>query len=51
MDEAITISKLGKRGSSLTIDNVSAKHAGIYKCFAQNQAGSADFLSELIVNG
>lgn len=50
MDDIIT-SGFGKRGSSLGIDSVSAKHAGKYTCLAQNQAGNASYTAELIVNG
>lgn len=49
--EDIITSNLGKRGSSLAIDSVSAKHAGNFTCLAQNRAGNASFTSELIVNG
>lgn len=50
-DGDIKTVNLGKRVSSLTIDNVSAKHAGNYTCYAQNLAGSGTFTSILIVNG
>lgn len=49
-DDIIT-SNLGKRGSSLTIESVSAKHAGHFTCLAQNQAGNSSYTAELIVNG
>lgn len=47
----ITIAKMGKRNSVLTIDSVSAKHAGNYTCQASNKASTVNFTSELIVNG
>lgn len=49
-DDIATVT-LGKRGSSLTIESVSGKHAGKYTCLAQNQAGNSSYTDELIVNG
>lgn len=42
---------MGKRNSVLTIDSVSDKHAGNFTCQATNSAASANFTSQLIVNG
>lgn len=47
----ITTAKMGKRNSVLTIDSVSGKHAGNFTCQASNSAASAQFTSQLIVNG
>lgn len=41
----------GKRTSSLSIDSVSAEHAGEYSCVAENQAGSDRHSAVLNVNG
>lgn len=52
IDESrISISKVGKRVSLLTIDSVTGYHAGNYTCVALNPAGSAEHSSRLIVNG
>lgn len=47
----ITVDGSKKRVSQLTIESVSAEHAGEYTCVARNQAGSASFSSTLNVNG
>lgn len=47
----ITISKLGKRSSVLTIDSVSGTHAGDFSCNAENIAGRASYTTELRVIG
>lgn len=47
----ILTEKRGKRINSLSIDAVSAKHAGNYTCIAENAAGIAELSSELVVNG
>lgn len=41
----------GKKTSSLSIDSVSAEHAGEYSCFVQNRAGSDRHTAVLNVNG
>ncbi|KAI4460603.1 basigin related [Holotrichia oblita] len=43
----ITTGKIGKRVSSLTVDNVDASNAGSYTCMATNLAGSANFTTVL----
>lgn len=50
-DMDISVSKLGKRSSVLTIDSVSGSHAGNYSCNAANNAGSASYATELKVIG
>lgn len=47
----LTISKLGKRSSVLTIDNVKGSDAGNYSCLAENKAGSSSYSTELKVIG
>lgn len=48
---SVTTAQMGKRNSVLTIDSVSDKHAGNFTCQATNSAASANFTSQLIVNG
>lgn len=50
-DDEIIISKLGKRSSVLTIENVSDKHAGKYTCQGENKAGKSSYSTELKVIG
>lgn len=50
-DMDVSINRLGKRTSVLTIDSVNAHHAGNYSCHGQNSAGSTSFTSELKVIG
>lgn len=47
----ILIIPTGKKASSLSIDSVSAEHAGEYSCFVQNRAGSDRHTAVLNVNG
>nr|NP_001036529.1 down syndrome cell adhesion molecule 1, isoform AE [Drosophila melanogaster]ABI31080.1 down syndrome cell adhesion molecule 1, isoform AE [Drosophila melanogaster] len=46
----VSIVKGGKKASILTIDSVHAGHAGNYTCKARNDADSAEYSAELIVN-
>ncbi|KAL3270307.1 hypothetical protein HHI36_009358, partial [Cryptolaemus montrouzieri] len=48
--DSIFVSMVGKKVSTLTIDNVQAKHAGIYTCLAENTAGGASHSVILHVN-
>lgn len=50
-DMDVSISKLGKRTSVLTIDSVNGHHAGFYTCHGINNAGSANYTTELKVIG
>lgn len=50
-NEGVTVSKTGKRVSTLTIDSVDESHSGNYTCVVQNKAGSVSFTAELHVNG
>ncbi|OAD62724.1 Down syndrome cell adhesion molecule-like protein Dscam2, partial [Eufriesea mexicana] len=47
----ITVSSTGKRVSLMTIEAVSARHAGEYTCTASNAAGATSYSSTLAVNG
>lgn len=47
----IITSKVGKRISVLSIESVTAYHAGNYTCRAKNRAGEADNSALLIVIG
>ena len=47
----VVISNSGKRGKQLTIEAVSAVHAGEYTCVASNIAGSTTRSAVLDVNG
>lgn len=47
----ITISKVNKRLSALSIESVQAEHAGRYTCIAKNAAGSDSYSAYLNVNG
>lgn len=49
--ETITISKLGRRGSALTIDSVTSAHVGNYTCSIKNLVGSEINTAQLLVNG
>lgn len=41
----------GKRHKLLTIESVSARHAGEYTCIASNLAGSVSRSANLVING
>lgn len=45
----VLMEKRGKRIYTLMIESVQAKDAGLYSCKAQNQAGTVEHSSELIV--
>lgn len=47
----ITVSRGGKKVSTLNIDSVQAEHSGNFTCVAQNRAGAASYSSTLNVNG
>ncbi|KAI4496436.1 hypothetical protein M0804_000246 [Polistes exclamans] len=49
-DTAITISKISNHLSTLSIDSVSARHAGEYACSASNLAGAVSRSATLTVN-
>lgn len=43
--------RTNKRITQLSIDSVTAEHAGQYTCFAENQAGASEYSTYLHVNG
>lgn len=47
----ISVTKIGKRSSILSIDSVTHEHVGNYTCKTRNAAGEVTFTSELHVNG
>lgn len=47
----VSISSTGKRVSLMTIEAVSARHAGEYTCTASNAAGATSYSATLAVNG
>jgi Immunoglobulin domain len=49
--EEITISKISKKVSALTIESARAEHVGEYTCVAKNAAGATNFSSYLLING
>lgn len=50
-DPAVAITNIGKRSKALTIDSVTASHAGNYTCEASNKADIVHFSDQLIING
>lgn len=50
-DSDVSISKLGKRTSILTIDSVNGHHSGQYGCHGKNEAGSTSYSTEPKVIG
>lgn len=49
--EGITVTKIGHKSSSISIDSVASVHTGVYTCLAVNRAGHVNFSTELAVNG
>ncbi|PBC29921.1 Titin [Apis cerana cerana] len=49
-DSSITVTRISKHLSTLSIDGVSARHAGEYACSASNLAGSVSRSATLTVN-
>jgi hypothetical protein len=49
--ETVSITKTGKRMSTLAIESVNGEHVGKYSCIGTNLAGSNSHTSELLVNG
>lgn len=47
----VSVSSTGKRVSLMTIEAVSARHAGEYTCTASNAAGATSYSAILAVNG
>lgn len=50
-EDGVTILKLSPKTSVLNIGNVAEYHRGLFKCIAENKAGSAYQIAELQVNG
>lgn len=50
-ENGITVVKLSAKTSVLNMASVEKEHRGIVKCIAENQAGTAEYSSELSVNG
>ncbi|XP_050561805.1 cell adhesion molecule Dscam2 isoform X31 [Spodoptera frugiperda] len=48
--QGITVTRIGHKSSSLSIDSVASVHTGIYTCSAANRAGYANYSTELAVN-
>lgn len=49
--KGITVTRIGHKSSSLSIDSVASIHNGVYTCSAANRAGHANYSTELAVNG
>lgn len=47
----VIIRQYGVYTSSLTINSLTEGHSGNYTCIARNNASSAEFMAELLVNG
>lgn len=50
-ENSFTMMKMNSRTSSLNIEYLNAQHRGVYKCVASNNAGEAEFSTQLFVNG
>jgi Immunoglobulin I-set domain/Immunoglobulin domain len=50
-NDEITISKVGKKISMLSIESARADHVGDYACVAKNAAGATNISSYLYING
>lgn len=50
-DSRITINRINKHLSTLSIDGILARHVGEYSCSASNLAGSVSHSTTLSVNG
>lgn len=49
--EAIQITRVAAKLSTLRIDSLNGSHRGNYTCLVENKAGSAKFSAELKING
>lgn len=47
----VTVVKMADRAAMLSIDILTAEHAGNYTCVASNAAASASYTAELHING
>jgi hypothetical protein len=50
-NDEITISKVGKKISMLSIESARADHVGEYTCVAKNAAGATNISTYLYING
>ena len=50
-DPDVTITRINKHMSALSIESVAARHAGEYTCVATNRAGNVSHSTTLAVNG
>ena len=51
VENGINVVMTSSRINQLTIESVTANHRGIFKCVAENMAGSVEYIAELRVNG
>lgn len=49
--QGVTVTKIGHKSSTVSIDSVSFIHTGVYTCYVRNLAGAANYSTELVVNG
>lgn len=49
--KGVTITSIGHKSSSLSIESLTSAHKGVYTCYATNLAGRTQYSSELAVNG
>lgn len=49
--QEISVSKTGRRGSTLMIESASYSLSGNYTCVAMNKAGHFHYSAELLING
>lgn len=50
-ENGIQVVKMNSRLSSLSIESLSDRHRGTYRCIVSNQAGETSYSSELKING
>lgn len=50
-ENGLQVVKMSPRLSSLSIESLSDRHRGIFRCIASNDAGETNYLSELKING
>lgn len=51
VNDDVSVVKISKKVSTLTIESVQAQHSGTYTCMARNSAGYTSHSAELQVNG
>lgn len=47
----VTMTSVGRRSSSLSIESVTYEHAGNYTCIGENKVGKTEYTTTLNVNG